>query len=249
MNNANSPQRAMNDFTKIQEKLQKDGYINSGELSLDSVLTENLSGVWGFSGNPVSTRSSYYYIANYGLGSYRIDVQKSERIENYALRLKEIIDVVKFRTGAEKVDIVAHSMGGLVARQYINIFGSSDIDKIITINAPFRGIAQNAQRFCSVLGSSKECDDMVENSIFLNRLNSGKVPGNFYVIRSAGCKMGETTGDGIVTNESAFLEGAENYLIEGKCTDALNTNLHTDVLDPELYPKTYNILKEILIER
>jgi len=248
MNNANSPQRAMNDFTKLQQKLQKDSFINVGELNLNLYLSEDIKDLWGMSGNPVSVRSSYYYIIDYKLGSYRMDVQKSERIENYALRLKEIIDVVKFKTGAEKVDIIAHSMGGLVARQYISIFGTGDIDKIITINTPNEGISTNIQKFCSVLGSSKECDDMSEGSIFLNRLNSKSIPDNLYVIRSTGCKMGETTGDGIVTNESAYLKGAKNYLIEGKCTDALNTNLHTNVLDPELYPGTYNLIKDILKE-
>ncbi|MDD4902159.1 MAG: hypothetical protein PHE24_03405 [Patescibacteria group bacterium] len=42
-------------------------------------------------------------------------------------------------TGSKKVDIIAHSMGGLIAKAYIKKFGSSTIDKLITIATPNLG--------------------------------------------------------------------------------------------------------------
>ncbi|MBL7052049.1 MAG: hypothetical protein ISS01_03075 [Nanoarchaeota archaeon] len=45
-------------------------------------------------------------------------------------------------------------------------------------------------------------------------------------------------GDGVVTLESSKLDGIKEYIIKGKCTDTLNTNLHNTVLDPEKYPET-----------
>lgn len=56
--------------------------------------------------------------------------------------LKPMIDRVKQETGSDKVDIVAHSMGGLVARSYIQ--GSSyenDVDQLITLGTPHQGAA------------------------------------------------------------------------------------------------------------
>lgn len=53
--------------------------------------------------------------------------------------LKDKVEEVKQKTGTDKVDIVAHSMGGLVAKQYINFYGSSSVDKFIDIGTPHLG--------------------------------------------------------------------------------------------------------------
>lgn len=243
----NTPEFSMSGFAKIQVRMQEDDFINAGELVLDP--EEIPQGEWGRSGRPIVVRATYYYIVNYGIGTYTLQAQKSERIENYAIRLKEIIDLLKQRTNSNKINIVAHSMGGLVTREYLSLFGDSDTDKVILINTPNHGIDNKVKKLCPVFGSKKECGDMAVGSIFLSRLNSRKLPENaeMHVIRSIGCKMeGNKIGDGIVTNESAYLEGAENYIINGNCTDPLNTNLHTGVLDPDLYPQTYRLILDIL---
>ena len=50
------------------------------------------------------------------------------------------IQAIKQQTGAEKVDIVAHSMGGLVVRQYIQSdLYQNDVDQLIFIATPQRG--------------------------------------------------------------------------------------------------------------
>jgi hypothetical protein len=247
--NTNDPENTMNDFSSIQEKMQDFGYINAGELNLKFSGSEpGIDGLWGLSGRPVTARSSFYYILSYGIGSYSVSVQKSERIENYAIRLKEMIELLKSKTGADKVDVVALSMGGLVVREYVSLFGSGSIHKIITINTPHHGISGNVKTLCSVLGSSKECDDMSEGSVFLSRLNSKSVPENLYVIRSVGCKMGNTTGDGIVTDESGYLAGAKNYVIHGNCTDSIGVSLHGSAIEPDVHPETFELLIEILNE-
>ena len=58
----------------------------------------------------------------------------------YAKRLAEFIDKVLIATGAEKVDIVAHSMGGLVARAAIRYYGcEGKVRKLLTIGTPNKG--------------------------------------------------------------------------------------------------------------
>ncbi len=57
-----------------------------------------------------------------------------------AQKLKDKINEIKNQTGRPKVDLVAHSMGGLVARYYIEggNYGN-DIDQLITLGTPHRG--------------------------------------------------------------------------------------------------------------
>lgn len=249
-NEKNTPEYAMNAFTKLQTKLEEEKIINFGELGLGEDPGTIAEGEWSKSNRSVTVRASYYYISHYNVGSYDVTVQKSERIENYAIRLKEIIDLVKYRTGAPRVSIIAHSMGGLVVREYGVLFGYESLDKVILINTPNKGITKKIGRFCQVFGSQNECADMTEGSIFLNKLNSHKIPEKppFYAIRSIGCKMeNNSQGDGIVTEESAYLEGAMNIAIQGECLDKLQTDLHTSVLDPELHPETYEFIRDILL--
>lgn len=53
--------------------------------------------------------------------------------------LKTKIDAIKSQTGQEKVDIIAHSMGGLVAKKYIEDYGQNSVDKFIDIATPHLG--------------------------------------------------------------------------------------------------------------
>lgn len=251
MNKYNTPEYSMSVFTKIQKRMQKEGYINAGELDLSQHYTDIIKGEWGFSKRPVVLRASYYYQQYYDLGKYSITSQKSEKIENYAIRLKEIIDLIKYRTGATKVNIVSHSMGGLVVRDYLDLFGYDNVNKVILINTPNHGITGRIAQLCPVFGASKECNDMNANSIFLQNLNSKPIPSyaDIYAIRSGGCLMEDNEdGDGIVTTRSAFLEGATNYVLNGSCDMRLDKTLHTDVLDPDLYPETYILIEKILKE-
>ena len=53
--------------------------------------------------------------------------------------LKDKIDAVKDQTGANKADIIAHSMGGLLTKQYIVDNGSSSVNKLVFIGTPHLG--------------------------------------------------------------------------------------------------------------
>ncbi|MEC0248475.1 S8 family serine peptidase [Paenibacillus chitinolyticus] len=56
-----------------------------------------------------------------------------------AQQLEERINEVLSSRGIDKVSIVAHSMGGLVATKYIANGNSSKVDKLITLGTPFLG--------------------------------------------------------------------------------------------------------------
>lgn len=61
---------------------------------------------------------------------------------NNAIVLKNKIQEIKNQTKSNKVDIVAHSMGGLLAREYLesdNYFLDDDVDQLITLGTPHNG--------------------------------------------------------------------------------------------------------------
>jgi triacylglycerol esterase/lipase EstA (alpha/beta hydrolase family) len=60
-------------------------------------------------------------------------------IEHFADQLAARIDAVCAATGAERVALIAHSMGGLVSRAYLRRFGAARIEQLITIGTPHHG--------------------------------------------------------------------------------------------------------------
>ncbi|MBI2134760.1 alpha/beta fold hydrolase [Candidatus Woesearchaeota archaeon] len=248
LNSDNSPEYSLDAFNKIQAKLQEDGYISAGTITPVSDYSEVKEGEWGLSSRPLSVKGSYYLVSYYNLGSYALTTQKSENIETYAIRLKELIDLLKFRTGKDKVIIVAHSMGSLVSRSYLQIFGDEDVDKLIMIAAPNKGISGSVSNYCPVLGEKKECQDMNEGSIFMKKLNDpNKIPGSakIYNIIGTGCSMDGTTGDGIVTRENAELGYAENFYVNGTC-EGISGVMHTQILNIDQYPEVYEAIGSVL---
>jgi hypothetical protein len=85
----------------------------------------------------------------------------------YSLRLKAMIDKVMELTGKNRVIIIAHSMGGLVARKYMTLDENTwqSVYKILTIATPHNGIDLPT----GFLGHFK---DMQMNSEFLKTMNA-----------------------------------------------------------------------------
>lgn len=246
-NKDNSPEFSLDAFNKILSSLQIEGYISAGTITPISDYSEIKKGEWGLPSKPIIVKGSYYLVSYYNIGGYSIATQKSENIETYAIRLKEIIDLLKFRTGKDKVNIISHSMGSLVARSYMQIFGDESVDKLIIIASPNKGISGKTSNYCPILGEKKECGDMSAESIFIKKLNDPlKIPKNvkIYNIIGTGCSMDGSTGDGVVTKQNAELEYAENFYINGTCSGA--SVLHTQILNIEKYPEVYTTIKSIL---
>ncbi len=246
-NKANSPEFSLDAFNKMQAKLQEEGYIPAGTITPVSDYSEIKKGEWGLPSKPISAKGSYYLISYYSIGGDSIATQKSENIETYAIRLKEIIDLLKFRTGKDKVNIIAHSMGSLVARSYLQIFGEDSVDKLIMISSPNGGISGKVNSYCPILGEKKECNDMSTESIFIKRLNDpSKIPKDvkIYNIIGEGCDMDGNSGDGVVTKQNAELGYAKNFYINGSCPGV--GLLHTQILDIDKYPEVYDTVKSVL---
>ena len=63
------------------------------------------------------------------------------RLDNadHVLRLAALVDDVLKETGARKVNILTHSMGGLIGRAYVNSAGAKKVDTLITMVMPLYG--------------------------------------------------------------------------------------------------------------
>jgi hypothetical protein len=229
-------------LNKIQDKLESDGFLNAGSISLSSRMDNQ--GIWGIINYPMTLKVSYYLGIENVSGEFLLIQDKNEDITTYANRLKSLIDIVKFKTGKSKVVIIAYSMGGLVTRRYIQLYREDSVSKLILFAVPNKGIEGEIKSFCPVLGESKECKDMEVNSTFMQELSSApNLTIQVYAIVGTGCTMLDGKGDGIVLERNAKLEGAKTYIIKGDCSGGF---LHTKLNDPAQYPKAYGILKEIL---
>jgi len=93
-------------------------------------------------------------------------------LETLALDYRRQIEAWMRELGAGEVDIVGHSMGGLLAR-YLAESGqmAGNIRTVITIAAPHLGSA------LAVFGLSRSMRQMRRGSAFLEKLNSGTAPG------------------------------------------------------------------------
>lgn len=231
-------------FNKVQERLEKDGYLNAGAITLYTGK-ETAFGEWGIANVPLAIKASYYFDIFKEPENYVVVQTKSENIDTYAIRLHELIGTVQYKTGRPKVVIIASSMGGLVARRYVQIFGEGKVAKLILIGTPNGGIAGNVADFCPVIGQSLECRDMSEGSLFLNKLNRGSLPAvPIYSIVGTGCQMSGGVGDGIVLERNAVLEGANSFLINGTCSGL--EFLHSTLLDVDKHPEVFGIILSAL---
>jgi len=129
------------------------------------------------------------YLVNYTHG----EVANGD-IKKYANNLSSEIGRIKKETGAKKVDIVAHSMGGLVARYYIeNNDYKNDVRTLIVLGTPNRGSELFKLRYIPFLeffmklfrhdfkGVGEAGKQMTPNSPFLNELGyEGRA--NYYTI-------------------------------------------------------------------
>jgi pimeloyl-ACP methyl ester carboxylesterase len=82
-------------------------------------------------------------------GSVADPLKRTNTIAQNAVILGEYIDHVQEVTGAEKVDLLVHSMGGLISRYYIDrVMTNDNVAQLIILGTPMAGSA------CSILPAS-----------------------------------------------------------------------------------------------
>lgn len=107
----------------------------------------------------------------YDVHIYQLKGLGNGDIADTAKDFAAFVDQVRAETGAAEVDLVGHSQGGLVARQYVKFEGGADhVDSLIGLGTPNHGTeVANAVSWLPFPSIAQ----MAEGSEFLNRLNEG----------------------------------------------------------------------------
>ena len=138
-----------------------------------------------------------------------------------ARALRDLVDQVLDRSGAESVDLVGYSAGGVVARLYVRDEGGAGVvRRVLTIGSPHHG-SEGAELALRAAGSCPEaCEQLVPDSDLLRRLDAGdETPAGplWATVRSA--------ADRVVTPvDSAELDGATNVLVQDLSPEAATTH-------------------------
>jgi triacylglycerol esterase/lipase EstA (alpha/beta hydrolase family) len=131
------------------------GYMDSGDAMVMPILKENLA--------EIGYRASDIYIISFGDPLTTIDSP-----EVYAGVLLPYVKQIS-EAYENKVDLVCHSMGGLVARWCVEkLDGDQYVDDIVTLATPHQGTLMSF-----VMYWTSACQAMAPGSDFLKALNDG----------------------------------------------------------------------------
>jgi triacylglycerol esterase/lipase EstA (alpha/beta hydrolase family) len=168
------------------------------------------------------------FALNYGSydGSGSLGVDATGDIANSAQQLSSFVNQVLAATGADQVDIVGHSQGGMMPRYYIKFLGGAAKVHTLVGLAPsnngttLNGLFTLASYFPganAALAACPACAEQEAGSSFITKLNAGgeTSPSVSYTVI-------ESDNDEVVTPyTSAFLPAASNVtniLLQNQCS-------------------------------
>jgi triacylglycerol lipase len=133
------------------------------------------------------------------LNNWRYNTRQSN--VTTASEVKTKVEEILRRTGATRIDLITHSMGGLNTRYYIkNLGGTEKVEKWVSLGGPNHGTT-----IANLCGETS-CVEMRIGSTFLTALNEGdETPGSVsYATWWSSCD------EFINPHESVLLSGATN---------------------------------------
>jgi pimeloyl-ACP methyl ester carboxylesterase len=126
-------------------------------------------------------------------------------IDLYADEIDTAIERLRAATGAARVTLVCHSMGGIAARAYLRQHGDGAIDKVITLASPHHGT------IFGVLGHGANARQMARGSEYLTTLAGAEtveLRRRFVCVATADDNL-------VVPRTSPLLPDAEHHVIDG----------------------------------
>jgi triacylglycerol lipase len=93
--------------------------------------------------------------------------QRTGSNRDHAAEIDSVVTQMLTSTGADEVDIVAHSMGGLATRWYLKTRTQARVRRAVFIASPHRGTLS------AMLAWGAGSDEMLPRSEFLDSLNQG----------------------------------------------------------------------------
>jgi len=149
-------------------------------------------------------------LAQAGIVHKAIDLEPIDaNIDGYVTQVEQALQVLCTLTGKPQAIIVAHSMGGLVARAWLRHYGAARVARIITIGTPHHGTAlanlaagTNARQMSRIGGAP---------SGWLAQLAASEAPETRALITS----MYSHHDNIVAPQSSAHLPGARNIAFGG----------------------------------
>jgi len=241
-------------FLEYQEKLEMDGIAKNMGI-IDTRSDESICP----SGWPTAISVSFEYYTD----------GKGKGIASYANKLNTAVELVKKCTNKQNVLIVAHSMGGLIARKYLVDFNSDSVENLITLATPNKGSNFNVnpiKKLLYAIVGKKQLDivDMSPNSEFLRKLNKEDEVYRSKIINIASTTICDDLKNAVSKKDDEFfsrtdcmvlierskLKGSANYVVDG-CSHTAITNLESSngngpITSPTLCSEAYNIVKQYI---
>jgi predicted alpha/beta hydrolase family esterase len=124
-------------------------------------------------------------------------------IDHYGDVIRRAIEALRARSGAARITLVCHSMGGLAARVYVRDAGLAAVDRVITVATPHAGTV------FATFGHGHNAWQMRVRSEFLAQLQAATTPvaEHFVCIASRDDNL-------IVPRASLWLPGASHVAVE-----------------------------------
>ena len=211
----------------LQEQLAKKmEYTNKKILTVETTCAE-----LQYSNTPIVIRVTYF------------DSFEVESIEDYSDNLDRQINQILDCTGAEKVDIIAHSMGGVVSRYYIKNSENAKVRKLIMLGTPnnggLYGFAGLTELFINNNSSVVDLDfiQLSENNEFIQSLNKNNWEKDTNVEYYTIAGEIDEKGDGVVLSESVKIPQSTHSTVS--CG-------HMEINNPSSCPEAFEIIKNTL---
>jgi triacylglycerol esterase/lipase EstA (alpha/beta hydrolase family) len=153
-------------------------------------------------------------------------------IDDYAPLIEARVQELCAATGAARIAIVAHSMGGLAARAWMRTYGSTRVARLITLGTPHHGTA------LANLGLGANAVQMRRESAWLRDLAAAEMADETAGHRARIVSI-YTHHDNIVApQDSSELPGARNVAFGGVGHVALGSN-------PRVLAEVLRVLREL----
>lgn len=141
-----------------------------------------------------------------GVATYTHDLEPVYAgIDDYAAGLASRIEDICRATGAQRLVVVAHSMGGLAARACLRARGGARIAKLVTLGTPHHGTRTAA------LGQGLNARQMEPDSAWLESLARAELLGALAPITS----IYSSDDNVVVPQDSSVLDRARNVRLSG----------------------------------
>jgi len=136
-------------------------------------------------------------------------------LEHYAEVVDEAVERLRDATGAERITLVCHSMGGLAARSYLRRHGHHAVQRVVTINTPHHGTvfatlghgpnARQMRNACEFVRKLAQDDEPVEFVCFASQHDNLIVPRDNQILVGTEAVWFEKTGHLAMTASDAVL--------------------------------------------